>query len=34
MSDDFVVFLVYAGCYGLMVGYAAYLHRRLRKTKD
>ncbi len=34
MSDDFIVFCVYAACYGLVVGYAAYLHRRLRKTRD
>jgi hypothetical protein len=34
MSDDFVVFLVYAACYGSILGYAVYLHRRLRKTED
>lgn len=34
MSDDFIVFLVYAVCYGMVVGYAVYLHRRLAKTRD
>jgi hypothetical protein len=34
MSDDVVVFLVYVVCYGLILGYAVYLHRRLRKTEE
>jgi hypothetical protein len=34
MSDSAVVFLVYVACYGLILGYALYLHLRLRKTEE
>jgi hypothetical protein len=34
MSDTLVVALSYFACYGLIVGYAVYLHRRLRKTSE
>jgi hypothetical protein len=34
MSDTLIVVLSYLGCYGLIVGYAAYLHLRLRKTAE
>ncbi len=34
MSDTLIVVLAYLGSYGLIVGYAAYLHLRLRKTRE
>ena len=34
MSDTLIVALSYLGCYGLIVGYASYLHFRLRKTTE
>lgn len=34
MSDTIIVAGSYIACYGLIVGYAVYLHRRLRKTSE
>lgn len=34
MSDTLIVTLSYIACYGLIVAYAAFLHRRLHKTRE